>query len=65
MWILIITVYYSATYPSSMAVAEFSDAKACDMARTAWLAKYGGDKREHSAFCFPKSSTIPAPEKKQ
>lgn len=61
MWILILTLQYYGTAASSMTTAEFNDAKACDMARDAWIANHR--QGQATAFCFPKSSTIP--ERKQ
>lgn len=61
MWILILTIQWSPYHPAAMATAEFSDAKACSIAAESWTAKH--KKSDLSAFCFPKSSTIP--ERKQ
>ena len=69
MWILILTLTIPGGYgitPHAIAVAEFTDAKACDLARDTWISAHVPKRTTgnlSTAYCFPKSSTIP--ERKQ
>lgn len=70
MWILILTLHMAPSglthHAVAIATAEFNDAKACDMARDTWLRAHVPNRTEYklgTAYCFPKSSTIP--ERKQ